>query len=1257
MAGTLDLSGTTQRDNNLFLANGDVTGTITTGGGISSSLVFIGNVDSVAGNGYSWRDPATRDDDYELTDLHHNLANSEYPGMPVSGASTYFSLDQISDTTHLNVKEVVSGGGELHVKQTSGNLYNLKGGPLSGNDTDIQNITTGHNFPYMVPQGGYPTVTPDGYDYSPIYNQTKPGDVPNEYTQNLQYTHDIGNGGDYLFYSILNQDAVNVGAIIDPIDPIVLRMDPAKATIGAIKDVSGGTSGNTSANYDNSYGSVNLQSGLWMPKQQDIHDMGYYLDTTNNTEHPYYDMYNGHQAQITAGMVNVFGGSKLTIHPNFEHDRDRDLQEDLALSDERNIIGNLNIVGIPDSIGPCDSCGYSYDPAKMAKVTIDRTTLFTEVSNGINPVDASTLIRHGIKYYLSEPGSATETNPGGTIVEKDATGTAYAIMDDYRANVVVGTNGYLQGWSRWAMLDSEDHSPVNANIVGDVAVLAGGTLRPYDDEIFVVHGNALHNDAQHPDYISNAPGPGQFDVNAARLKGVQMSLQGDTYMEHASRLSTRLFSEKDGMEELNIVSDGKDTENSPPGAYFTPHGQTVDVQRYWGDSVFVNGTAATSAQLNFDDVAYASHYLQNGLYNWTGKINATIPASPTDAIGKDIWTGVAQHNKVQYVPVFGFVNELKSKLEFDIYKGDDQSGDQTYYYQVIYGGDDMDEIRALKGMDDANHLFNRDIVFSDMLGNWSFQKQADDKGVALRYRMLAKHPQDGGIAIDEDIRNSKEAAYKLDEIRYPFLTNYNMHDPGLQGMFHKDPSLDGNVDTPYDQLSNPDHEYAHYDGNPYDQKGYNGDIKEFYGAVADPGRTAPYMGYGAGENPFTNYKDYWVKDIENYFRALQLNIGAQSQIHLSIRLLTAEPYASQVSSDLAAMNRFIDNRERNGMSALWLVEEKGRMNREAAGEFQAPLEEDMPTRFVQNPMRVWATVTGNQYSQKDVGDEYGYRVKGSGLQLGVIKEIGDAYFGLTGAYNRTTAEWSDLQADNKSDNFMAEALVGIRRGRAFLELSANAGYMDHDMTRDLTHGTALNNGPYDPILDCDLDDNYYNGIYSVKHFGDWRNRVLGGGLRLGYQKVIADKWLFLPTIGVRFQDVRNPKAVNETGKETASFKLIFDKGDMKRRSLQIPVMFRLSRGIAFNDAGPTILTPEIRVGAVYEAMDRGGVATYQWCGNPIPDRKMKAWGIREDRLGLQAGVTLEVSRRGRFYAALNYDTIYRDKGFNHNVSFQGGVSF
>jgi hypothetical protein len=279
------------------------------------------------------------------------------------------------------------------------------------------------------------------------------------------------------------------------------------------------------------------------------------------------------------------------------------------------------------------------------------------------------------------------------------------------------------------------------------------------------------------------------------------------------------------------------------------------------------------------------------------------------------------------------------------------------------------------------------------------------------------------------------------------------------------------------------------------------------------------------------------------------------------------------------------------------------------------------------------------------------------MQLGLIKEYRDLYLGVTAAYARSSNRWSELQARNKSDNYLGEVLIGIHRGLGFLELYANAGYLDHKMGRDMTLGANLNGGAYNPLLDCDLTDNYYNGVYSVQHAGDYQARILGGGLRIGYQKVFCERWLFLPTLGVNFMDVRNPKAFTEDGPYNAAFRLVFGRGEIKRQTLLLPLMLRVSRSFVLNICGSWLISPEARIGVTANLLDRGGKAKFKWLGNPIPNRYMQAWGLEEERLSCQAGGGIEFSKRGRFYGAVNYDYYYQKGAGSHSYSFQAGLNF
>ncbi|MDR3211759.1 MAG: hypothetical protein LBU79_07575, partial [Planctomycetota bacterium] len=423
------------------------------------------------------------------------------------------------------------------------------------------------------------------------------------------------------------------------------------------------------------------------------------------------------------------------------------------------------------------------------------------------------------------------------------------------AKITVGVNGVLQGFGE--IISEDNHAPLRPNIIGDVHLETGGMLRPFDSELFIVNGNAL-----------NPLDAADFERNARKLKGLFFKVEagfddpvdqttyyggGTTTFDRASRFSTRLFAEEDDQSNaLDIISDGSDVDTS---GNLVGDGTSASVTRYLSDGL-------ESYTFNFLDVLHSSIY-------------STRPDSDLTK-----WSGVKQSQKVQYLPVFGFQNEIKSKLDFNIYKGD-STGESTYYFQVAYASG-PNPISELAGMPDANHLFNRDIVFSDMLGNWSFEKQDNDRGVVLRYRQLAKHPQDGGIAIDIPERNAIEVAKKLDEIRYPFFTPINMSDRTLDGLFTPDTSLDGAYQTPFDTLdSGADPTatpYYPYAGNPYDSEGFSGDIQAYY---------------YANQARFTNYRTDWVLDIENYFRALQLESTSAANINWAVRLLSAEPYVSQ----------------------------------------------------------------------------------------------------------------------------------------------------------------------------------------------------------------------------------------------------------------------------------------------------------------------------------------------------------------------------
>ncbi|MCL2001028.1 MAG: hypothetical protein FWG74_06300, partial [Planctomycetes bacterium] len=420
----------------------------------------------------------------------------------------------------------------------------------------------------------------------------------------------------YLAYSILNAGVINVG------DGDPARPDPddgsprTTLTIGAI----------TNMDHDNTYRAQDLEQNDPIPEKPNNFspDPPYNGPPSGSVPPPpepeipalfYDDFYvsagdsagDGYQAQITAHTVNVVRNSKLTIHENI--DRFGEGEPFYLSDDRRNVIVNLGIEGYPVE-SPCSDCGYDATQSRenLAVVTIDRTTIYT--------YDTHTLTLGEIK---------------------------------------VGVNGILQGFGEITKIgtfgdpgDPIDRTPLRPNVLGNVLVKRGGKIRPFDAEIFIMNWVSV-DDPGDPDYRSFE----ENDFYAGRLKGLTFKVDeipgvpdsGITKFESASRLSTRLFADpdwdydEDKVKNLYISGDGTDV------GTVLPNGLT-EVKRYLADSL-------NSYTLDFGQVQDYSIYEDADYYSREG------------------WSGVKQSDKVQYDPVFGFANEIKSKLEFNIYQGDE----------------------------------------------------------------------------------------------------------------------------------------------------------------------------------------------------------------------------------------------------------------------------------------------------------------------------------------------------------------------------------------------------------------------------------------------------------------------------------------------------------------------------------------------------------------------------------------------------------
>ena len=694
------------------------------------------------------------------------------------------------------------------------------------------------------------------------------------------------------------------------------------------------------------------------------------------------------------------------------------------------------------------------------------------------------------------------------------------------ADVYVGAYGVLSGFGE---ITAAGGDPLRPNVIGNVTIHSGGTLKPYD------------SDADMFNIVNHTFKGTTFHVTG-KAGGAST---GITTFHAASTLSTRLFAEVDTL-------------------YVTANGQIETIS----DGNLHN--THLSDKLLSDTVDFTNV--------WDGT------------------TELEQNQKVQYDPVFGHRYELQSKQAFQLYDASNPI-DNSYYFLVTR--QDIDTITGLADRQDANHIFNRDIIKSDMLGEWWFDYTTDEQNVVVRYRMLAEHPTKGGITINMREPNAREAAKVIDIWRYPFQNN-----PFANGM-------DLGID-----LSAP---------NGFGFDGYDGDMQKFYEAAA-----------AANPSLYSKYQDYYIADFEKLLLAIQREIVDGADLNHAIRRLHAEPYATMTSVNIALMDQFRDTRERNSMSALFQVEnqlyEEALAQAEGSSTALASLDSEYSIEdpFVCNPIRFWATGFGTRGNQKNYSTEYGYDTKTWGGTVGAIKECGDLYFGVTGGYGRSTTEWEELHADAKTDAFMVDALVGLRRGMGFIEAFGNFGYYEQKMKRDVNIAN-------------------YTGIAA----SEYEDYVYGGGLRLGYQYVLGDNWLLVPTIGLTYTRSQNAKFTEE-GRHGMSVLLDFKKGDIKRQVVKMPITVRLNRSFAVCD---WVVTPEVRASFTPIFGNKVGKATTQYVGMPINNLYFTAQGIDTGRFASQVGATLELSRRGRFYIAGNYDFTFQKKSQTHSFSLQTGFNF
>ena len=770
-----------------------------------------------------------------------------------------------------------------------------------------------------------------------------------------------------------------------------------------------------------------------------------------------------------------------------------------------------------------------------------------------------------------------------------------ANLVEENAQVNVRAGGTLRGFGHYT--SDANHTPLRDSVYGNVLLehgtvnadgritQKGGELRPYDETLF---------DLGHNDSANAAPNNGErYEAQVRKLMGVVMSVSGDIKFENTSYLSTRLFHQND------VHFDNQANWVEIDGA---------DRKLYYSDSVHAD-------TLTFTDIWSAADATDN-------------------AINQTVASRIAQAMKAQYNPVFGFNYELRSKLDFELYKGDPGSDTQTYYYRVATSDNVIEELYknlnynpgAPKDnlMADANHLFNRMILKSDMLGEWYFTYTEDRKDIVLRFRLLADHPHNGGFVVAETERNNILPGKYLDEIRYPFWTDSSWLN--LPSDYAGDLDLPRDPSMPHDGNDLDDLEYNH--------GGYTGDMVSWYANI-----TNPFLSDGVTPNPdyvpaVDNYRPEWIQDWEDLLHGFQLEIISGRDMRRGLRMLHAESYANLSNTNFDVMSQFIRNRERNSVTALFQVESNDfQGDHEVEGTmFDPVLDAVRADRFVANPVRFWAAAFGTDGKARKSGSEYGYNLETWGGSVGAIKEMGDVYAGGTIGFARSRNTWDDLPSSGVTKSYMAEALVGARLfGLGFAELHANYSYGEQSMSRIVELG----------------------GYYSGWAKGEFNDHTFGLGARIGYQQVFRDNWLFIPTLGIQALHYRNG-AFSEYGRRNMANLLEFKDGSMNRTMVRTPLLLRLSRSIAL---GGVILSPEIRGGVTPLWGATRGKAVAKWIGNPFNNRYFTSYGADRGNYELEAGATLELSRRGRFYVAGNYDLIYTKNSTMHNFSVQAGLNF
>ncbi len=722
------------------------------------------------------------------------------------------------------------------------------------------------------------------------------------------------------------------------------------------------------------------------------------------------------------------------------------------------------------------------------------------------------------------------------------------------------TSGVLYGFGEWNAND-RSHQPLRANLVGNLYLDTNALLQPFDADFYSHKDSDGYNDALRNHHTFDTYN--QYESQNNQLRGVVFQVSssdgtaagtgGNTYFQSSSTIRSRLFADSNGM-----------------------------------NPEVVEGDRVKSPTTSYSD------YLKS-----TGSDFSAIVDPDMTAVKSDL---VRPYNKVQYQPVFGYHSDLASKLKFNIF--DCNTKEQSYYFKVIDGDRTINE---LVGYNDANHLFNNQILVSDMLGSWNFLKSSDNQDITLRFRLLAEHPMNGGLAANVLDENNLAMARIMDEIRYPFWTPYTDLNLGMDPSFQKRAEFGGGL-------------------NP-SVPGYNGNMSEWYAANKK-----------SGNHAFDNYTASYIADWERFFLGLQDTLACATSIDDVINQLQPEVYSTLTDTDFDIMSAFIRNRERNSLANRYRPYVNDYCNR-------CPKQSACPHKSVDpGSLQFWASAFGADGNyNRDNGtsngiasrSSYGYDTRLWGGAVGLIRDWERSYLGVTIGYGTQKNKWDGLPAETKTDAYIAEVLYGRRIGKGFVEAYADFSYNDQDVRRSIKAGR------YEANFDAKFHD-----------------LVFAGGVRAGYLADLGCGWTLMPTVAVNVMHARS-NTIEETrgsiGAQGAATQLVLDQSSMNRTVVRVPIMAKVSK--VFKTGNCVEIVPEAHAGVIANLGNTSSKVKAKFAGNPTDNRWFSAESEGKGDVEAVVGGSVEIGRKDQYYFSGSYDFSASKNSKEHSFSLATGVNF